>query len=276
MIQEQVESATEKGADIVVFPEYLNVFLVSIPYQEHLRDSDSIAETLSRVFAAPQNPQTVRELFIRHSAEIREIMNRVYGGLAQEYGIYIVAGTYFAASPAPPSVHRRTGVPDRLTNRAVVYGPSGQAIYEQDKVYLTHMEENLVRLDPGRLDAARGVTILGLDVGITICRDTFFSAWDQVHVERDIWIDLRAEGTLWQQGRSDFTTLMLDRLEGSGSIYGTTVALTGEFLDLFWEGKSSISVHADAAPETIVAALSPIRTEILTTTLHEASHDKSE
>ncbi|GAB6090013.1 hypothetical protein JCM12856_16060 [Spirochaeta dissipatitropha] len=239
-----VEQAAEEGATLIVLPEYLNVFLATKPYHDSVRQSDSLSEAAARVFARPDNPQSLRELFIRESHMVRSLMDDLYGQLALAHNVYILAGTYFAAEKNYRS-------PDgfRLTNRSLLYGPEGNTVHEQDKVYLTPFEELLIGLDHGYLSEIEGVTVEDYDIGITICRDTFFPVWEYIHAERDLWIDLRAEGTEWTQGREDFTELMPERLEGSGTSFGATSSLTGEFLDLFWEGKSSIST---SLPESAV------------------------
>ncbi|AFG38221.1 putative amidohydrolase [Spirochaeta africana DSM 8902] len=269
MITRHVEEAVAMGADLVVFPEYLNVFLATVPYHQLIADATSLAEGLHIIFSDPARPQSARELFVQQAPAVRRTMDRIYGRLADTHNIYILAGTYFAvdAGPAGNLAELNRAESDdsqlRLTNRSVLYGPHGNAVHEQDKVFLTPIEEDLLELDAGRIADVHGIEVYGMDVGITICRDTFFPIWDEVHAERDLWIDLRAEGTAWEPGREDFTELMPERLRESGSSYGATAALTGEFLDLFWEGKSSVTAVQGSRPKIVAMTESHRGDEIL-------------
>lgn len=49
MVREAVETATERDADLVVFPEYLNVFLATTPYFDIVRRSDTVQGALRRM-----------------------------------------------------------------------------------------------------------------------------------------------------------------------------------------------------------------------------------
>lgn len=279
MIHGHVREAAAAGAGIVVFPEYINVFLAALPYHKEISRSSTLAGAMRRISATQEHPRTIRALLREESDRVRSIMDSLYGTLARRYDLHILAGTYFAASrpPASASGSDSAAASERpaaeLTNRAVVYAPSGRTLYEQDKVYLTPLEESVLGLSAGEIPDAAGIEIEGLDVGITICRDTFFPVWDSVHEGRDLWIDLRAEGTRWEEGREDFTELLPERLQASESRYGTTAALTGEFLEMFWEGKSSITALQDASAQRIATADTHRGSDLLTTEIRKAATD---
>ena len=266
MIQDLVHEAVAEGADLIVFPEYLNVFLASVPYHDIVDSSSTVAESLTRIFAVPENPENLLELFSDNGDFVRRTMDQLYGSLANKYDVYILAGTYFA--PAADTY----GNPS-LTNRSVLYNNHGVAVHEQDKVYLTPFENDFIGLSSGHIADVEKAEVFGMNVGITICRDTFFPVWDTVHQERDLWIDLRAEGTEWVPGREDFTKLMPERLEQSSSAYGTTVTLTGEFLELFWQGKSSVFEQDDGKIETTAWAETATDSEVLIAVLQRNNYE---
>lgn len=227
-VRDVVALALKEDADLVVFPEYLNVFLPSMLYSEELARSRTVEGLARRILAGNSRDERLRDLLVESSSWTRAVMDRVYGELAARHGVHILAGTYFAAES------------DRLTNRSVVYGPDGGVIHEQDKVYLTDFERDLLGLNEGYIRDVDSLTVEGFEVSVTICRDLFFSVWEDIHRETDIWIDLRAEGSPWEQGREDFTRVLPERMSRAGSDYGITAALTGAFLDLFWEGRSVV------------------------------------
>lgn len=227
--------AAAAGSELVVFPEYIGVFLAATPHAGTLRSSDSLSAAIRSISRAAGDQRSLRELFVQAAGEVSSRMDRLFGALAAENNVYILAGTYFHASG--PGDRE----PGRLTNRAVVYGPTGERVYEQDKVFLTPFERDLIGLDAGTLDAVGDVEIDGVSVGITICKDTFYDAWDVVHDDRDLWIDIKADGVPFDQAaRERYYTTIPERLEEAGVPYGMTVSLVGEFLNLFWEGRTSV------------------------------------
>ena len=264
MVREAVETAAERDADLVVFPEYLNVFLATTPYFDIVHRSSSVEGALRRMAGKDDVPESPQQLFVEQGDRVRAIMDRIYGELARREQLHILAGSYFAAELPDGAVAREEV---RLTNRSVLYGPDGEVIHEQDKVYLTDFERDLIGLDAGDLTAVGPAMVEGLEIGITICRDLFFPVWERVHRQRDLWVDLRAEGTQWEQGREDFTRVLPQRIVASDSGGGVTAALTGTYLDLFWEGKSAVITREEGRPEFAAVAESASDAEVLVVTL---------
>ena len=255
-IVDSIEEAVAGGSDLVVFPEYMNVFPVLADSRLDPASFAEIAETVARSGALGRlrdavgrrvGDRSVRELFTSSSEDTSKWMDRVYGGAAAEHAIHIVAGTYFAREPGKED--------DRLKNRAIVYGPTGERIYEQDKRFLTPFEEEVIGLDTGDPYDAAGVQIGEWSVGVTICRDTYFPVWNAVHHERDLWIDLRGEATEFDGSvRQRLEEAVPARLHETGVPYGLTVFLTGELYGLYWEGRSSMIAGRDAELERLTSA----------------------
>ncbi len=265
-IHAAIGRAAELGSDLVVFPEYQNVFAALI---EHDRFVTALSElglsgeqieqsidgatgsrrsAVARLFGtlrAHTEFESLHELFTSSSKEVSRWMDRAYGRAAAEHAVTVVAGTYFALDDAPD------GNP-QLKNRAVVYGPDGERLYEQDKVFLTAFEREIVELSAGDPDDAHGFEVEGWSVGLTICRDTYFPVWDEVHDGRDLWIDLRGEGTEYDASvRERLQDAVPERLMESAVPYGLTVFLTGEFHGLFWEGRSNAIAAFDDSVERL-------------------------
>ncbi len=245
MVREIVKNAAAQKSDLIIFPEYFNVMLATSPWAEIIKSSDSVRKAIRRISETTDGPRSMRDLFIQQSQMIRKHMDNLYGELAKQYGISILAGTYFA--------HDRAA--DRLTNRAVLYDAEGTVIYEQDKSFLTAFEKSELQLDAGRPQDARLLDFNGISVGITICRDIFFPVWDDIFMGMDLLIDLRAEGSLWQDSSGSFYSAIPQRLHGSGGSWAVTSTLTGQFIDLFWQGKSAyiskdISKASITSPDT--------------------------
>ena len=218
--------------DLIVFPEYTSVFPALIPYHSVIQASQSAADGLSRINARDPLIDGFRDLFLLNSGLAERIMEEVFGTLARRHGVAIIPGTYFAWS-------ERDGEA-ALVNRLVVYDRSGQIIYRQDKVFLTPFEDGLLGISPGVLEQAEPFVLRGQRIGITICRDTFFSQWLRVLSGVDLWIDIKANGALYnEEERQRFLRAVPARITEGNIPYGMTVCLTGALLDLFWEGVSS-------------------------------------
>ena len=229
-----VAEAAAEGSELVVFPEYSGVFLAALPYGDEVVASQTVRGALRRVSEEGGRALSLRELFVQAAPGVSQRMDRIFGGLAAEHGVHILGGTYFEVS-------RSASGERRLTNRAVLYGPDGSRLYEQDKVFLTPFERELIGLDAGTVRAARGFSVDGVSVGVTICRDTFFEVWDTVHRGRDIWIDIKADGVAYDEAaRRRYLTTIPERLAETDVPFGITVSLVGSYLELFWEGRTSV------------------------------------
>jgi predicted amidohydrolase len=220
--------------DLIVFPEYTSVFLALIPYYSVIQESRTAEEGLSRISAQDPLIDGFRDLFLVNSGLAERAMGEVFAVLARRQGVAIIPGTYFAWS-------EREGE-TVLVNRLVVYDQSGEIIYAQDKVFLTPFEEQLLEISPGLLGQAEPIELQGHRIGITICRDTFFSDWLQVHGGVDLWIDIKANGTLFtEEERKRFLRAVPARIAEGNIPYGLTVCLTGSLLEMIWEGESSLA-----------------------------------
>ncbi|MFW5715586.1 MAG: nitrilase-related carbon-nitrogen hydrolase [bacterium] len=238
--------AAAGGAKIVVFPEYLNVFLAAVPLGTELTEAGSLPDILALLKQHYGRPVGLPEYLRLRSGSTRAIMDRVWGRLARRHKLWIIAGSSFVAEPADdPNA--------QLFNRAFVYGPDGRVAYTQDKVYLTPFEKKAVGLSAGDLSAAQTFEAAGLTCALTLCRDTFFEVWHRPFAQADIWFDLKANGVEFdQQARQTFTTALPERIADTGVPRGATVCLTGRFFDLFWEGESSLVVPSESSPNGYV------------------------
>jgi predicted amidohydrolase len=220
--------------DLIVFPEYTSVFLALIPYYPVILESQSAEDGLSRIKARDPLINGFRDLFLINSGLVERVMEEVFASLARRHGVAIIPGTYFAWIERDQEA--------ALVNRLVVYDHSGTITYTQDKVFLTPFEEQLLEISPGVLEQAEPIVLQGQRIGITICRDTFFSDWLQVLSGVDLWIDIKANGALYtQEERQRFLRAVPARISEGDIPYGLTVCLTGSLLDMVWEGESSLA-----------------------------------
>ena len=262
-----VKEATNAGADLVVFPEYINVFLLVDEYAGAIERSDTAEEALERIVAARgagrekagspheagDSVNALRRILENQADETEERIIELWGRIARREEVYIVAGTYFA--PTGPAAGTPTGTPTgppteagaaadgdvALANRALVFDPRGNIAHVQDKSFLTPFEKRRVALvgsDPRNIDTFE---VNGFDVAVTICRDSFFDEWESRFRDADLWIELRANGERYtQQVRERFEGALAERVAATPVTKGISAGLTGSFLDFFWEGPAYV------------------------------------
>ena len=247
-VEAPLARAAGEGADLVVFPEYLGVFYSLIPYRPLFQGASHVEEALfllSRLRGAPMSPG---ELFLSQGERI-DLALKEWIRLSREYGVALVAGSFFVPQENPQGTAE-------LRNRTYVVSPHGGVIYSQDKVFLTDFERDLVGLSPGEVDSG-GFVLQGHRIVITLCRDTFFPVWEQAfRGQADLWIDIKANGAVFDlQQEEIFSRALPSRLPGTQIPYGLTVCLTGRYLDLFWEGRSSFIQSEEDGVITLVESV---------------------
>ena len=133
-----VADAAGRGAQLLVFPEYAPLELISLLPPELHHDVLGMRPAL--------------QAFLPEFVALHE-------QLARQFGMTIVAGSY-------PVAHA-----DGFVNRAFVFSPSGASDF-QDKLLMTRFEAEEWSISPGR-----GVKVFesqGIKFGIAICYDSEF------------------------------------------------------------------------------------------------------
>ncbi|TVQ36111.1 MAG: hypothetical protein EA384_15035 [Spirochaetaceae bacterium] len=246
-------AVSEHNADIVVFPEYINVFLLAARYSDAVADSTTVSGALRRITSSIGGDTAVpAELLKSHADEVADQTLGLWKAIAQSYDVVIIPGTFFVTTSGPA---------DReLRNRLVVIDRDGSVVYKQDKVYLTPLESQELGLRPGSLRQAEPVELDDLTVGFTICRDTFFDTWHEPLQGSDLWIDLRANGEPYTaEVYERFRRTLPQRVRQSSAVAGVNATLTGEFLDMLWQGPSYV---VDADGRRIAESRALVGTEI--------------
>jgi predicted amidohydrolase len=232
-----VDSAVEGGADLVVFPEYINVFaLFHHLISEHGRiDLSAVPNGVSSALsgggaetavAAAEVRSFLWDYSVAETAVIRTLWSRV----ARRHEVWILAGSSFVA---------RSG--GELTNQGWLFDPQGRLAYRQNKVFLTPFERNVLGLSPGTVESAQVVSVAGYEIGLTICRDSYFEDWEQPFAAVDLWVDIRANGEPWTpEVRRRFDTALPERVEQTAVEHGVSTSLTGEFAGLLWQGPAFV------------------------------------
>ncbi|MGW4714979.1 carbon-nitrogen hydrolase family protein [Nocardia sp. NPDC004260] len=136
-VREHVRTAYERGARVVVAPEY-SMFAVTRLDERVV----AVAEPLTGPFVTG------------------------LGAIAREFGVFLVAGTVEQVAPGG----------DRIRNTLVVLGPDGSLVTRYRKVHLYdafgHLESDVV--EPGAIEAPATFTVGDITFGMQTCFDLRF------------------------------------------------------------------------------------------------------
>jgi len=260
-IDRLVAEARERyDADIVVFPEYINVFLLASRYPSVLAESEGLFEALAGISGAPVDDETVAEVLHAHADSIAETATAMWSEIADRHDVTLVAGTLFALLDRDEISNAPGPNAPELRNRLLVFDENGRLAYTQDKVYLTPVESDVLGIEPGSIEEAVPLVVEGLEIGFTICRDGYFSAWNRTLGGVDLWISVRANGEPYtREVYERFLTAMPERVAETDVDAGISASLTGAFLGEVWAGPSYV---VDESGERIAASDQPVGTQI--------------
>lgn len=260
-ISELIVECRQFEPDLIIFPEYTSVFIALIPYSRIIKKAANIAQALEMIKKQEPLLKELRDLFLFNSGLVERVIYSVFADLAGAHGVNIIGGSYFA--------WKKTGEKDvTLRNRAFVFDDKGRLIYSQDKVFLTEFEREVIGLSPGSMENAVPFSINQRRIALSICRDTFMSDWEAHFAGSDLWLDIKANGTKYTpEEAASFMRALPARIGPAGVSAGITTCLTGKFLDLFWEGESSLAIAAGGRVKLSERAESASEEEILFLTI---------
>ena len=233
------EAVADSHPDLIVFPEYTSVFAL---FSEFITPRgqvqlEKIPPEVLTLLDSEKEPASTDEAhhFIRHQAErYAEEILEMWAAVAAEHDVWILAGSGFVPA-AQGGVH----------NRVWVFNRFGELTYYQDKVFLTAFERENLGVVSGSVSDAEVFEVEGMNLAVTICRDSYFDAWEREFSEADAWIDVRANGEAYSAAvRRRFNTALPERVAETAVPLGLSTSLNGRFLQLFWQGPAFV-VNAD-------------------------------
>jgi predicted amidohydrolase len=181
---------------VVVFPEYLGVWLVAAGEKRAVYSAKSLTAAARiiaasnlfaflRALAAVRAPdRTVAALFVMKAGSMARIYRSVFSELARKYGVTIVAGSIFLSEPI---VRDGVVVPGRgpLYNTCVVYDPQGRAREPAvRKAFPTEEEQRYVAA--GRAGDLPVFETPAGRLGVLICADSWYPEAYQALEERGV------------------------------------------------------------------------------------------
>jgi len=264
--EEKIKKLMKKAANkinpefpvLVVFPEDVGLMLIAQGNEDALKAVETIKEAIKKMsmkYFLPvlwcrikYNISWVPALYYYHNKVIAETYFETFSMLAKEYQSHIVAGSL----PLPhyrfsngQVFYQEEPLSPEIFNTSYLFGPDGEVVGYQDKVYLLELEqEEGLNLTPGNIEDIQVFSTEVGRVGIAVCFDGFKD--DVIHKLReqnvDILIQPSANPLPWSKEQQQ------EWLEGSYKYvyelkyfrYAVNPMMNGVFLDLHFYGQSSI------------------------------------
>lgn len=237
-------TAVERGAQLVVFPEYTGAPLLGLlPGVRELAPVQSMQDAIRQVTGGAQ--VSVGDVFRAVAPAARRIYIEVFSTLAREFGIYLVAGTIVLPEDN-----------GRLYGCAHLFAPDGSLIGAQRKLHLFQSEEGW--LTPG--DRLHVFDLPFGQVAMPICMDYTFweTTWLAYRAGAEILIDPAADDigdNEWRAARG------IHMRVHESPCYGLHVFMVSDAFGLHWRGRSS--VYAPFGQSILARAGSDDQEEVL-------------
>ncbi len=274
---EQAAAETQLGRDtLVVFPEDIGLLTVLFGKKDILSEAQHLGEGIENVIQGNllsvgyqkirRRVSWPRALFLAHQDAMARAYFDVFSDMAREHDVYLVAGTGgFTDGVMARYVPRDVpGAPTRsearnfsdIYNASVVFGPDGDVLGVQRKVYLIELEGPTgLDIEPAPLDRLEVIpTSLGT-LGIAICLDGFRDdVLDHLSARgAQILIQPSANPGPWDPDQQEGWLMSSWRAvaEDQTFVYAINPMLAGDILDLGFFGQSSIVALPHLADEMI-------------------------
>ena len=237
-------AAVERGAQLVVFPEYAGAPLLGLlPGVRELASARSMQDAIQQVTGGAQ--ASVGDVFRAVAPAARKIYIETFSTLAREFGIHLMAGTIVLP-----------GDGGKLHSCANLFAPDGSLIGAQRKLHLFPSEEGW--LVPG--DRLHVFDLPFGRVAMPICMDYTYweTTWLAYRAGAEILIDPAADDV----GDNEWLAARGVRMRVPESLcYGLHVFMISDAFGLHWRGRSS--VYAPFGPCTLAQAESDDQQDVV-------------
>jgi predicted amidohydrolase len=258
---------------LVVFPEDVGLGLVFTSDFEHVRNCKRVTQAgaiLAARYMIAVGKWKMRGAISLNAAllkalsdsHVERIYRETFSRLAQEYGVYLCAGSApIAPDPARAAVY----------NLSYLFAPDGSLILSQPKTRLLEQEgRNGLGLTAADESALQTATLPFCTLGIAICYDAFFSSViARLHkMGADVLVQPSFNPNAWttQQELEWKNGLWRAVQSMPGFRAGINPMMVGSLFDIYVEGVSSIVAPQAATADGsgyLIRASSPLDEEIV-------------
>jgi len=266
-----VQQATAQGAQLIVFPEYTGVPLLGL-----LPGIDKLVSTSSEAGKGPGPSQaslsldealkqlggaglSISDIFRVVAPGARRAYLTIFAEMARRTGASIVAGSIVLPGPD-----------GGLYNTAMVFGPTGRCIGQQQKAHLMPIEASW------RLSVGQGIAVFDMDFGrlsVPVCMDHTY--WESARLAYLAGADILVDPAFDDQPYHPFMQArgVWGRVQESPA-YGLHCYMVGDLLGFHPRGVSGVYAPLAMTPRgdgILASAQTPDQEEIVLADLDLAS-----
>jgi len=257
-LREHVERFYRRSSpgDILVFPEdtgLLTAFsgIRARSTYEAIQELYSLnKEEIDNIMRERDIGNTISAIFLSLTEKFVAEFYDLFSSLSREYSVYTVTCNNMAKFVK--EVGKIKIIDNSIYNTAFVFNPSGNLIFQQDKVFLTQMEKDL-GISSGKISGVSTFSIEGKEIGIAISLDAFSPQYVARLERAEVVIQPDANPVKWnsflENGRwqpeewMESAYYIAQRL---GTVrYVVNPMMVGSLLDIRFEGQSSITKKAE-------------------------------
>lgn len=283
-IESYLAAAREAGflssKTIVVFPEYIGTWLVAANLPSAVHKSEKMTSAMLGVIRTKPwqwlkslvvSGDLKKSFFLTQAEMMRSIYQETFSGLAQKYGVTIVAGSIVLPDPeiVEGVLRIRSG---KLFNVSVVYKSDGKASDQLvKKVNLVPEEAGFTT--PGSVEDIPVFTTPAGKLGVLVCADSWheanYSKLRQYQAEIIAVPSYLAFGNIWEkpwhgdpkltEKEAWLTHALPGQITKSGAKCGMNVFLRGSLWDMHSDGQTITvadgEVHVREGDDEVVTNL---------------------
>ncbi len=235
LILRRVKEASDAGARLVAFPEYLNLLLLGMlpgfaqMEREFSAESD-VDCTADR--QAGEGQISLPDIFRFMTPAVLPLVFTLFSLVAAAYRLYLMAGSYTVDDNGS------------LVNRAYLFGPQGELLGFQDKVHLLPVEEKW------GLRRGKGFDTFETEAGrlaVPVCMDATFYESFRILEYRGVEIVILPIANLEAYNYWLALRGIWPRVQES-PLYGVKSALVGSIAGLTFTGRAGIFAPLELTP----------------------------
>jgi len=287
-MRERDEHGQYRYPALAVFPENIGTFLLVSPYFKLIQNAQNLEEALRRIVLrqlpkvvwhrARYQASTLRAVFLMTGRATYETYYRTFSSLACRHQLAVVAGSVLVPDnlygDAPTYKPARKRAP--IYNLSLTFDARGEVVHSARKVNIIKGLEDALDLDPAPLTEQRPFDVCNTRVGNLICYDGFMEGMETpfapvgpvlAALGAEIITQPSANLGGWEapwpfadaEPVPTQSQIWLEQglkavLEAHPQVrYGVNPMLNGHFLNMHFEGQSSIIGRDERGHATILA-----------------------
>jgi len=212
-----------------------------------------------------------RALFLALTDAVWRPFNETFSYIAKKHRIYVLAAavvadakisyeqddvTFFVDPSILPQDYVYLPQDQNVYNQAILFGPDGSILHKVRKVHLSgELENEIMDIEPGSAADIKLFSLNGVNVGITVCLDTWYADIIDALVAdgMNFLVQLSADPAMWGhytppanywESEAWYSGIWEAVQEHGEILFGANSMLTGNLFEIPFDGQSSIIANS--------------------------------